>query len=187
MIGYGKMGRTIERLATKQGHEMILKINVDNLEDFTDENLQQCDVAIEFSQPNSAYDNIMKCLQAGLPVISGTTAWLDQYPAVVDWCRANEGAFFYASNFSIGVNIFFELNKHLAKIMNAHPDYKVDMEEIHHTQKLDAPSGTAVTLAKGILDLTRSSPHMYTNVSSSTRLAADNTGVPFPYGPFCLT
>jgi len=152
MIGYGKMGRTIEQLASKQGHEIVLKINADNLDAFTTENLQQADVAIEFSQPDVAYDNIMICLKAGLPVISGTTAWLDKYTAVSDWCLANGGAFFYASNFSIGVNIFFELNKHLAKIMSMHPTYKVDIEEIHHTQKLDAPSGTAVTLAEGILE-----------------------------------
>jgi len=152
MIGYGKMGRTIERLATEQGHEMVLKINADNLQEFTIENLKQADVAIEFSQPDSAFDNIMKCLEAGLPVVSGTTAWLNKFQEVADWCNNNNGAFFYASNFSIGVNIFFELNKHLAKIMDAHEDYNVDMEEIHHTQKLDAPSGTAVTLAEGILE-----------------------------------
>ena len=152
MIGYGKMGRSIERLATEQGHEMVLKINIDNLEDFTKENLQKADVAIEFSQPDTAFDNIMKCLDAGLPVVCGTTAWLDKYQEVVYNCTKNNGAFFYASNFSIGVNIFFELNKYLAKIMNGHKDYQVDMEEIHHTQKLDAPSGTAVTLAEGILE-----------------------------------
>lgn len=152
MIGYGKMGRTIERLAAAEGHEMILKINADNIDEFTAENLQKADVAIEFSQPDSAYDNIMTCLKAGLPVVSGTTAWLDRYQEVANWCQENNGAFFYASNFSIGVNIFFELNKHLAKIMNAHKNYQVDMEEIHHTQKLDAPSGTAVTLAEGILE-----------------------------------
>ena len=152
MIGYGKMGRTIERFAIEQGHEMVLKINIDNLEEFTTENLQKADVAIEFSQPDTAFDNIMKCLDAGLPVVSGTTAWLDQYQEVVDNCTKKGGAFFYASNFSIGVNIFFELNKHLAKIMNGHKDYQVDLEEIHHTQKLDAPSGTAVTLAEGILE-----------------------------------
>jgi 4-hydroxy-tetrahydrodipicolinate reductase len=152
MIGYGKMGRTIEQLASEQGHEVVLKINADNLDAFTTENLQQADVAIEFSQPNVAYDNIMTCLKAGLPVISGTTGWLNKYETVKDWCLSNEGAFFYASNFSVGVNIFFELNKHLAKIMNNHTSYQVDMEEIHHTQKLDAPSGTAVTLAEGILE-----------------------------------
>jgi 4-hydroxy-tetrahydrodipicolinate reductase len=152
MIGYGKMGHTIEQLASKQGHEVVLTINVDNLDEFTAKNLQQADVAIEFSQPDVAYDNIMTCLKAGLPVVSGTTAWLDKYEEVKDWCLANDGAFFYASNFSIGVNIFFELNKHLAKVMSNHTSYQVDIEEIHHTQKLDAPSGTAVTLAEGILE-----------------------------------
>lgn len=106
MIGYGKMGRTIERLANEQGHEVVLKINADNLETFTAENLKQADVAIEFSQPEVVYSNIMTCLKAGLPVVSGTTAWLDQYQEVSDWCKTNNGAFFYASNFSIGVNIF---------------------------------------------------------------------------------
>lgn len=152
MIGYGKMGKTIEQLANAQGHEMVLKINANNLDEFTIENLQKADVAIEFSRPNVAYDNIMTCLKAGLPVVSGTTAWLAHYETVKDWCIKNNGAFFYASNFSIGVNIFFELNKYLAKMMNAHANYQVQMEEIHHTQKLDAPSGTAVTLAEDILE-----------------------------------
>lgn len=151
MIGYGKMGQTIEWLAMEKGHEIVLKINADNLHEFTEENLKKADIAIEFSQPNAAYNNIMKCLKVGLPVVCGTTAWLNQYDEVVDWCNKNNGSFFYASNFSIGVNIFFELNRHLAKIMNAYEDYNITMEEIHHTQKLDAPSGTAVTLAKDIL------------------------------------
>lgn len=159
MIGYGKMGRTIERLANAQGHQVVLKINADNINDFTTENLQKADVAIEFSQPDAAYQNIMTCLKAGLPVVSGTTAWLDQYPAVKEWCLANNGTFFYASNFSIGVNIFFELNKYLAKMMRAHQNYQVAMEEIHHTQKLDAPSGTAVTLAEDILERIDSLEH----------------------------
>lgn len=152
LLGYGKMGKTIERLATTQGHEIVLKINKENLHEFTTENLQKADVAIEFSQPHIAYENIMKCLQAGLPVVCGTTAWLDKYEEVSNWCKKNNGAFFYASNFSVGVNIFFELNKYLAKMMNAHSEYSVAIEEIHHTQKLDAPSGTAVTLAQGILE-----------------------------------
>lgn len=152
IIGYGKMGRTIERLAQEQGHEIVLKIGRDNQQDFTIERLQMADVAIEFSRPDSAYENIMACLKAGLPVVSGTTAWLERYEEVANWCQANQGAFFYASNFSIGVNIFFEVNKYLAQLMNQHTDYAVELEEIHHTQKLDAPSGTAVTLAEGIIE-----------------------------------
>lgn len=152
LIGYGKMGRTIERLAQAQGHTIILKIDANNADQFTAEHLQAADVAIEFSRPDAAYTNIMTCLKAGLPVVSGTTAWLDRYPEVVEWCHAHQGAFFYASNFSVGVNIFFELNQYLARLMNAQADYHVELEEIHHTQKLDAPSGTAVTLAEGILE-----------------------------------
>ncbi|MFK7797041.1 MAG: 4-hydroxy-tetrahydrodipicolinate reductase [Aureispira sp.] len=152
LLGYGKMGRFIERLALEQGHEVVLRIDRDNAADLTPTQLQLAEVAIEFSQPNTAFNNIMQCLKAGIPVVSGTTAWLEDYPKVVDWCQTNGGAFFYASNFSIGVNIFFELNQHLARLMDAQPNYKVALEEIHHTQKLDAPSGTAVTLAEGILE-----------------------------------
>lgn len=152
IIGYGKMGKTIERLATAQGHEIVLKIARNNFDQFTTESVQRADVAIEFSRPESAFDNIMLCLKAGVPVISGTTAWLDKLPEVEQSCAEHKGAFFYASNFSIGVNIFFELNKHLAQVMNIHNTYQVAVEEIHHTEKLDAPSGTAVTLAEGILE-----------------------------------
>lgn len=152
LIGYGKMGRTIERLALAEGHQIVLKVDANNAQDWSADQLATTDVAIEFSRPDAAYDNIMTCLKAGVPVVSGTTAWLDRYEAVADWCRANNGAFFYASNFSVGVNIFFELNKHLARLMQAQPSYNIALEEIHHTQKLDAPSGTAVTLAEGILE-----------------------------------
>lgn len=152
LLGYGKMGRFIERLANKQGHEIVLRIDRKNAAQLTPSQLQLADVAIEFSRPDTAFKNIMYCLEAGVPVVSGTTAWLADYPKVVAWCQANKGAFFYASNFSIGVNIFFELNQHLARLMDAQPAYQVALEEIHHTQKLDAPSGTAVTLAEGILE-----------------------------------
>jgi len=151
MIGYGKMGKTIEKIALAKGHEMPLKINADNLSDFTTANLKQADVAIEFSTPQTAYSNIKKCLEAGLPVVCGTTAWLDQYEEVVKLCQANKGAFFYASNFSVGVNIFFKINQQLAKMMSSFEEYQVAVEEIHHTQKLDAPSGTAVTLTEDII------------------------------------
>lgn len=146
------MGRTIERLALAEGHQIVLKVDANNAQNWSADQLKTTDVAIEFSRPDAAYTNIMTCLKAGVPVVSGTTAWLDRYAEVADWCRANGGAFFYASNFSVGVNIFFELNKHLAQLMQAHSSYDIVLEEVHHTQKLDAPSGTAVTLAEGILE-----------------------------------
>ncbi len=153
MIGYGKMGKTIEKLAIEMGHEVPLKINDTNVEDLTIENLKKVDVAIEFSTPSTAYANLLKCFDAGVPVVCGTTAWLDQYEDAKAYCTDKKGAFLYASNFSIGVNIFFKLNQYLAKMMANFDDYTVAVEEIHHSQKLDAPSGTAVTLTKEILNL----------------------------------
>ena len=152
IIGYGKMGKTIERLAEADGHEVILKVGVENLKDFTTENLQKADVAIEFSRPESAFENVVKCFEAGIPVVCGTTAWLEKLAEAKAKCVENEVAFLYASNFSIGLNIFFEVNKYLAKMMNTQPQYEPNMNEIHHTQKLDAPSGTGITLAEGILE-----------------------------------
>lgn len=152
IIGYGKMGKTIERLAEADGHEIVLKIGIENLEDFTIKNLQKADIAIEFSRPESAFDNVVKCFEAGIPVVCGTTAWLDKLAEAKAKCEANHTAFLYASNFSIGVNIFFEVNKYLAKMMATQPQYEPNMNEIHHTQKLDAPSGTGITLAEGILE-----------------------------------
>ncbi len=145
------MGKTIEKLALSKGHEIELIIDFDNQSDLSTQNLQKVDVAIEFSRPESAYDNILKCLQSDTPVISGTTGWLDKMDEIKNLCTALNGAFLYASNYSIGVNIFFEINRQLAKMMNDFPEYNVALEEIHHTQKLDAPSGTAITLANGIL------------------------------------
>lgn len=152
IIGYGKMGKIIDRLATQKGHEIVLKINRSNLNEFTNENLKKADVAIEFSNPESAFGNIKQCLEASVPVVSGTTAWLDKLDEAKSICQKNKSALLYASNFSIGVNIFFAINKQLAKMMNPHHIYNVSMEEIHHTQKLDAPSGTGITLAEGILE-----------------------------------
>ena len=152
LIGYGKMGKTLERLALANGDEVVLIIDADNRHEFTKENLERADVAIEFSRPDSAFENIKTCLEAGIPVVSGTTAWLDQLPDAKAICAQQKGAFLYASNFSIGVNIFFALNKMLAEKMSQQKQYKVSMEEIHHTQKLDAPSGTAITLAEGIME-----------------------------------
>ncbi|TVZ60119.1 dihydrodipicolinate reductase [Flavobacteriaceae bacterium MAR_2010_105] len=147
LLGYGKMGKTIEKLALERGHTIVIKADVGTAYDIT-----EADVAIDFSVPQAAFGNISKCLNNGVPVISGTTGWLDDYDKAVDLCKANKGAFIYASNYSLGVNIFFELNKTLARMMRTLKQYKVSMEEIHHTQKLDAPSGTAITLAKGIIE-----------------------------------
>lgn len=151
IIGHGKMGMTIEQLALTKGHKIGLVVDLNNKSDLNSQNLQKVDVAIEFSRPESAFDNVLNCLKAGTPVVSGTTGWLDKMDEIKKYCHELNGAFFYASNYSIGVNIFFEINRHLAKMMNNFPDYKILMEEIHHTQKLDAPSGTAITLANDIL------------------------------------
>lgn len=148
LFGYGKMGKMIERLAIEKGHEITAKIDLGTEKiDFTN-----VDVAIDFSTPDAAYGNITKCLENNTPIISGTTGWLDTYGDVVQLCKHKKGAFIYASNYSLGVNIFFELNEYLAKMMKSLSQYKVSMEEIHHTQKLDAPSGTAITLAEGIIE-----------------------------------
>lgn len=151
LIGYGKMGKTIEKLALDKGHEVVLKIDKENQADLTAAHLLQADVAIEFTQPESAFANIKACLEAGVPVVSGTTGWLERLPEMREICEASGSAFLHATNFSIGVNMLFALNRFLAKMMNGQLQYDVQMEEVHHTQKLDAPSGTAITLAEGIL------------------------------------
>lgn len=151
LIGYGKMGRMIEEIAIARGHEVVLKINIENTEDFTKEHISQADVAIEFTGPDSAYENVRRCLEYGIPTVSGSTGWNAQLAEIKTHCQQINGSFLHTSNFSIGVNIFFELNKLLARLMNAQPDYDVTLKEIHHTAKLDAPSGTAVTLAEQIL------------------------------------
>ncbi len=152
LIGYGKMGHAIEEIALQDGHEIVLTISIENTEDMTAENLQKADVAIEFTGPESAADNLKKCFNAGVPVVCGSTGWLHQWEEIRSICLAKEGALVYASNFSIGVNLFFELNTYLARMMNKYDIYSVKMEEIHHTQKKDAPSGTAITLAEQILE-----------------------------------
>ncbi len=152
LIGYGKMGKAIEEIVLQRGHSAPLKIDINNIDTFTKANLQQCDVAIEFTGPHSAVENISKCLDAGIPVVSGSTGWLEQWPLIKNKCETLDGALLYASNFSVGVNIFFELNKKLAQLMKGHDDYEVTMEEIHHTQKKDAPSGTAITLAEQVIE-----------------------------------
>ena len=147
LLGYGKMGQTIERIALGRGHEIVLKKD----EFTTYEGLSNADVAIDFSIPAVAVENISSCFYANVPVISGTTGWLDRYEEMVSLCQEKNGAFISSSNFSLGVNLFFELNEYLAKMMAKFDSYKVDMQEIHHTQKLDAPSGTAISLAKGVI------------------------------------
>tara|TARA_B100000963_G_C22495928_1_gene611453 strand:- start:281 stop:994 length:714 start_codon:yes stop_codon:yes gene_type:complete len=151
ILGYGKMGKEIEKIALSRGNSVILKIGEDNLNDLTKENLSKVDVAIEFSTPDTAYYNIQLCFEALVPVVVGTTGWLDKIDSCIEQTESGKGLF-YASNFSVGVNVFFEINKKLAALMAPYNDYNVEMEEVHHTEKLDSPSGTAITLAEGIID-----------------------------------
>ena len=151
LIGYGKMGHMIEEIAIGRGHEIVLTINIDNTGDFTPDNISFADVAIEFTGPDSAFENVKKCLEFGVPVVSGSTGWNQKLEEAKKICTEKNGSFLHASNFSIGVNIFFEVNKLLAKLMSSQTDYDVTMKEIHHTEKKDSPSGTAVTLAEQVL------------------------------------
>jgi 4-hydroxy-tetrahydrodipicolinate reductase len=151
LIGYGKMGKAIERIAVAKGHEIVLRIDLDNGFEMTPENLRKADTAIEFTGPASAAANLLKCAQAGVRTISGSTGWLEQLDTIKNAFIRSDSAFLYASNFSIGVNIFFEINKKLATLMSPHREYAVEMLEIHHTQKKDAPSGTAITLAEQVM------------------------------------
>ncbi|PZX92950.1 4-hydroxy-tetrahydrodipicolinate reductase [Flavobacterium aquariorum] len=148
LLGYGKMGHVIERFALERGHEIVLKKDEFN----TYEGLSSADVAIDFSVPSAAVSNISSCFHANVPVVSGTTGWLEHYDEMIALCKEKNGGFISSSNFSLGVNLFFEFNEYLAKIMSQFDHYKVEMEEIHHDQKLDAPSGTAISLAKGIIE-----------------------------------
>jgi 4-hydroxy-tetrahydrodipicolinate reductase len=148
LLGYGKMGKVIEKIALERGHEIVLRKSSTS----TYEGLENADVAIDFSIPDSAVCNIKQCFDTNVPVVCGTTGWLEHYNEMVSLCESKNGGFIYGSNFSLGVNIFFELNNYLAKMMSNLKQYKVSMEEIHHTQKLDAPSGTAISLAKGIIE-----------------------------------
>lgn len=150
LIGYGKMGKAIENIALQRGHEVVLRLDVGNTEDFA--RLGEADVAIEFTRPESALSNLAHCFKAQVPVVCGTTGWLSHFNAAKSACLEAQSALFYASNYSIGVNIFFAINRRLAEMMNPYDHYGVKMTEIHHTQKLDAPSGTAITLAEGIID-----------------------------------
>ncbi|HVZ26905.1 MAG TPA: 4-hydroxy-tetrahydrodipicolinate reductase [Sediminibacterium sp.] len=151
LIGYGKMGKAIEKIALEKGHEIVLKIDIDNAADLTPENLRQAAVAIEFTSPHSAFGNVMKCLEYGVPVVCGSTGWLQHWDTAVAYCQSQNGTLIYASNYSIGVNLFFALTRQLAHLMQHYPSYEVSLKEIHHTEKKDAPSGTAITLAEQIM------------------------------------
>lgn len=174
LLGYGKMGQLIGKIAEERGHELVAKINIDNVEDLNKIDSEMADVAIEFSQPEAAVSNIKWALEKGIPIISGTTGWLAQKPHLDEITLKNNGAFFYASNYSIGVNIFFKVNQYLAKLMNETTGYSASIEEIHHTEKKDAPSGTAITLAEGIIGSNDSfsSWHLadHNEIASSTSL-----------------
>ena len=151
IIGYGKMGREIEKLLRERGHEVALIIDQENTHDFPAERLQGVDVALEFTTPSTAYENLRRCIECKVPVVSGTTGWTERLKELEAYCQAQGSALFYASNFSLGVNLLFRLNRQLAKLMNRFNHYEVAIEEVHHTQKKDAPRGTASTLAEGIL------------------------------------
>lgn len=151
LLGYGRMGKTIEEIALAAGDEVVLRIDTQNVADLTSENLQAADVAIDFSIPTVAFSHIERCLKAGCPVVSGTTAWLDRFEEAKALCLQEQGALFYASNFSIGVNLFFAINRYAAKLLGGQAQYKAELEEIHHIHKLDAPSGTAISLAEDLL------------------------------------
>ncbi len=152
ILGYGKMGKTIEEIAEERGHTIAHKININNTQALKFIDSSQIDVAIEFSQPDAAFDNISFCINNNIPVVCGTTGWLDRKSEIDALCKEKNGSFFYASNFSLGVNLFFRLNEILAQMMEQQPNYTTKITEIHHTEKLDAPSGTAITLAEGLIE-----------------------------------
>jgi len=152
ILGYGKMGKAIEEIALDHGHVIDHKININNINALKFIDPKEVDVAIEFSQPDCAFDNITYCLEHGIPVVSGTTGWLDRKSEIENLCKQKDGTFFYASNYSLGVNIFFKLNKYLSDLMKKYPEYKVGLTEIHHTEKLDSPSGTAISLAEDLIE-----------------------------------
>lgn len=167
LIGYGKMGKTIEKLAIEEGHEIVLKINQNTISELNVENLRKADVAFEFSTPQTVVQNILLCFDAGTPVVVGTTAWYDHKHTIEETCNITGGTMLAASNFSLGVNIFSAINKKLADIMSHHRQYKVSIEEIHHTAKLDAPSGTAITLAEEIIQHHTAYKNWENNVSTN--------------------
>ena len=170
ILGYGKMGKAIEKIALERGHTIVQKLGKEDTF-----NANGVDVAIDFSLPEAAVSNISFCLNNKVPVISGTTGWLEQYDQMVTLCKEKEGAFIYASNFSVGVNLFFELNKKLATLMNNQKEYQVGLQEIHHTQKLDAPSGTAITVAEGII---QNAQHSNWKLTEGVTQEFSNSSVP---------
>ena len=182
LLGYGKMGKIIEQIAISRGHEIIIKATKD-----TDYNITESDVAIEFSVPDAAVKNISNCINNNVPVVSGTTGWLENYNDMVALCNEKGSAFLYASNFSLGVNIFFELNKQLAKMMSQFDKYKVNIEEIHHTQKLDRPSGTAITLADGIIEEHQGYNNWALEESKNSTIAIDAKRIPEVPGTHIIT
>ena len=165
LLGYGKMGKIIERIAMTRGHQIVARIDIDNTNDFDS---AEGDVAIEFSHPDAAYENVKKCIERRLPVVCGTTGWLTRKPELETLCKKTNGAFFYASNYSLGVNVFFKLNQYVAKMMNHFSDYDISIDEVHHSEKKDAPSGTAITLAEGIIE----------NVNRKKKWVNEKTGKP---------
>ena len=178
LFGYGKMGKIVEKIAKNRGHEIIFKIDKNS----SHYDLNNVDIAIDFSTPKSALSNISKALENCIPIISGTTGWTEKYNKAVKLCNKKNGAFLYASNVSLGVNIFFEINRNLAKIMNNYKEYKIKMKEIHHIEKIDAPSGTAITLAESIIDETNYQKWSFGNdfkedeISIESQRLLDNTG-----------
>lgn len=168
LIGYGKMGKAIEEIALQRGHEIVLTIDQSNLSDFTKENISKAEVAIEFTGPHTAYENIKNCLEFGTPIVCGSTGWLEKMDEIKKIRSEKNGSFIYSSNYSVGVNIFFEINKKLATLMAGHKDYEVILEETHHTQKKDAPSGTAITLAEQILEFVKRKKQWVNELSEST-------------------
>lgn len=172
LIGYGKMGQAIEEIAIAKGHSIVLKVDIANAHELNQENASKADVAIEFTGPHSAFANVMKCLELGIPIVCGSTGWLDDFETAKRFCLEKNGTLIYASNYSIGVNLFFEINTQLAKLMSKHDNYDVSMEEIHHTQKKDAPSGTAITLAEQILaEITRKKNWVNASTTKADELA----------------
>lgn len=169
LLGYGKMGKEIEKIAISRGHSIVLKINDENLDELNDINLKKADVVIEFSTPETAVSNITKCFHVSVPIVVGTTGWLDKWDDITKLCKAKDQALFYASNYSLGVNLFFALNKYLAKMMNNYnASYDADITEIHHVHKKDKPSGTGITLANELIECFRAK-HQWVNEPSQNK------------------
>lgn len=174
LLGYGKMGKIIEKIALERGHEIVLKIDVDH----PPYDIRIADVAIDFSQPDAAYDNLKNCIENNVPVVCGTTGWLSKYDEIVNLCHKENGAFLYASNFSVGVNIFFKLNEYLAELISKVQGYHVSIKEVHHIHKLDAPSGTAISLAEQILGRSDYTKWQLTDNSDPAKDLSDTKSIP---------